>query len=93
MHNNSINESSKQGVTASPMRAQRDLSTGAGHNMINVNRKKIRELLYGGSASRIMASNQTGSYIEKEQLQNDKRILKLQFNQLKEDFTKLKTKY
>ncbi|CDW86057.1 UNKNOWN [Stylonychia lemnae] len=81
--------------TSSPLKnfVQRENSTGA--NVLQINRKKIRELLYGGSASRVNGYNNQQSmtnYLEKEQLQNERRNLKLQMNSMKDENLRLKTK-
>ena len=77
---------------------------GGNAGVLQLNRKKIREMLYGGSATRVAGNpnssvvaalqntSQVANYIEKEQLQNERRNLKVQVNAMKEEMLKLKTK-
>lgn len=73
-----------------------NINAASGNSVLQMKRKKIKELIMGGGPNGSAAANRANNYalnaIEKEDLQMEKRTLKLQNNIIKDENTRLKTK-
>ena len=97
MQNNSATDVSNPGNPismiindgTSPMKAIGGRREASSNSIMNLKRKKIKELLFGaGSRTNYQGLNN----VEKEELQHDKRTLKVQVNVMKDENLRLKTK-
>lgn len=61
-------------------------------SIMNLKRKKIKELLFGSGVRVGGGQPNSMNIVEKEELQNEKRTLKVQVNIMKDENMRLKTK-
>jgi hypothetical protein len=84
-------------ITDSPGTAfarAREPSFSSGISLIQLKRKKIKELLLAGGGPLNRGTNNTSNInaLEREELQQQKRTLKLQMNIMKDENMRMKTK-